>query len=122
MLYTSIEIGGKEYKCRLAAKNCVDLEKRMGTNPINVFAEIADGNKYPNLEDMILIFHASLQSFNHNITLEGAYDLYDAYVDEGHNLLDLIPFLLEVFKISGFFQENAMKDEVEAPNAYKVVK
>jgi len=30
MLYTILNIGSKEYKCRLTAKACVDLERRMG--------------------------------------------------------------------------------------------
>lgn len=33
MLYTIINVGEKEYKARLNAKACVELEKKLGTNP-----------------------------------------------------------------------------------------
>ena len=39
MLYTTITIDGVDYKARLNAKACVDLEKKLGTNPLNVFSK-----------------------------------------------------------------------------------
>lgn len=105
MLYTVLNVDGKEYKCRLTAKACVDLERRMGQNPLNVFTDIQKTNELPKVEDIITILHASLQALEHNISLEDTYDIYDKFVDEGNTLLELIPIIVDVFKVSGFFKE-----------------
>ena len=117
MLYSTFTVGDKEYKCRLTARACVDLEKKLGENPLNVFIKIANANgALPSIGDMVTILHASLQSMEHGITIEKAYELYDKYVDEGHTLVDFIPVILEIFKVSGFFNEeqgkNAQQEEV----------
>ena len=77
MLYTVLNVGDKEYKCRLTAKACVDLERRMGQNPLNVFTEIQKSNELPKVEDIIMILHASLQALEHNISLDDTYAIYD---------------------------------------------
>lgn len=105
MLYYTFTVKEKDYKCRLAAKNCVELEKKLGTNPLNIFMEIAKKGEVPNLEVLITILHASLQKFQHGMSLDDAYALYDEFVDEGHNLMDLVPVLLEIFKVSGLIGE-----------------
>lgn len=105
MLYTVLNVGNKEYKCRLTAKACVDLERKLGQNPLNIFTEIQNSNELPKVEDMIMILHASLQAMEHNISLDDTYAIYDEFVDEGNSLLELIPILIEIFKVSGFFKE-----------------
>ena len=90
MLYTVLNVGDKEYKCRLTAKACVDLERRMGQNPLNVFTEIQKSNELPKVEDIIMILHASLQALEHNISLDDTYAIYDEFVDEGNTLIELI--------------------------------
>lgn len=110
MLYTTFTAGGAEYKCRLNAKACVDLEKRLGKNPINIFSEIQKTNQIPLLEDMIAILHASLQTLEHSISLDKTYEIYDAFVDDGNTLQDLMPILIEIFKVSGFFKEDNTKN------------
>lgn len=116
MLYKSFNIGDKEYKARLTAKVCVDLEKKMGTNPLNVLAKMANENAVPNLEDLLMILHASLITYQHGITLDGVYELYDAMADEGKTIMDLIPLIMDIFKVSGFFNEEADK-KTDSKNA-----
>lgn len=114
MLYHIWKVNDKEYKCRLTARACVDLEKKLGENPLNVFIKIASsGVELPELGNLITILHASMQSMEHGMTLDKVYDLFDEYVDEGHTLVDLIPEVLEIFKISGFFNE----EQANAKNA-----
>lgn len=109
MLYTTIEINEKEYKCRLGAKECVDLERRLGANPLNLFLETSKKEQLPSIELLVSIFHASLNKYHHEIKLADAYKIYDDYVDEGHTLEDFIPFIMEIFEVSGFFK--APKEE-----------
>ena len=111
MLYTTITIDGVDYKARLNAKACVDLEKKLGTNPLNIFAKIADNGNIPDLGVLITMLQASLTAYNHGITMDKTYELYDKSVDEGHTLMDLVPILLDVFKVSGFFKEETIEEK-----------
>ena len=111
MLYTTITIDGVDYKARLNAMACVDLEKKLGTNPLNIFAKIADNGNIPDLGVLITMLQASLTAYNHGITMDKTYELYDKFVDEGHTLMDLVPILLDVFKVSGFFKEETIEEK-----------
>lgn len=105
MLYTTIKIKDEEYKARLSARDCVELEKKLGDNPLNIFLRDAQSDKLPSIELLVAIFHQSLQKYHHSITLSDAYDLYDNYVDDGNTLEDFIPVILEIFEVSGFFRQ-----------------
>ena len=59
MLYTTLTVCENEYKCRLTTKGCVDLEKKLGANPISIFMNIAN-NQLPKIEDMVAVLHASM--------------------------------------------------------------
>jgi len=120
MLYYTFTVKDNDYKCRLGAKECVDLEKKLGTNPLNIFMKIAQTQELPSLEVMITMLHASLQKYNHVTTMETAYDIYDEYVDEGHNLMDLVNVIMEVMKVSGLIPEEVKEDD-NAKNAVKVI-
>ena len=111
MLYTIITIDGVDYKARLNAKACVELEKKLGTNPLNVFSKIATDGSLPDLGVLITMLQASLTAYNHGITMDKTYELYDKFVDEGHTLMDLVPILLDVFKVSGFFKEETIEEK-----------
>lgn len=112
MLYEVITIGGKDYKARLTARALVDLEKRLGTSPINMFIKMGQQEGYmPELEFLLLIFHASLQAMEHGITLEKAYDLYDQMVEEGKTVADLLNFIVEVFQASGLVPKDSGEEE-----------
>ena len=117
MLYTTFTVKDKEYKARLTAKACVDLEKKLGTNPLNVFMGMMSSETVvlPKMEVMITILHASLQAYEHGVTIEKVYEIYDAFVDEGKTLMDLVPILIDIFKVSGFLPEEA--EEATIKNA-----
>lgn len=101
MLYTIFNVKDKEYKLRLNARACVDLERKLGTNPINVFMKISETNELPQMSELITILHACLQPYQHNMSLDATYQLFDDFAEEGHNLMDLVPILIEVFQESG---------------------
>lgn len=112
MLYTTIIINNKEYKARINAKACVDLEKKLGTNPLNIFINMNEGDTFnlPSLGDMLIILHAALQAYEHKITMDEVYALYDEFVEDGNNLTDLIPIVLEIYKVSGLIPEEVEKE------------
>lgn len=59
------------------------------------------GGELPTVSEIIAVLHASLQALEHGYTEEAVCDLYDEYIDEGHNLSDIVPVVIEVFQVSG---------------------
>lgn len=100
MLYTTWTVGGEDYRLRLTTKATVDLEKKLGRNPLSAFVDMGEG-KLPTMSETALLLQAAMQPLNHGITEAKTYDLMDAYFEEGHNLFDLVPVLVEVFQVSG---------------------
>jgi hypothetical protein len=113
MNYIDFEAGNKSYKLRLNTRNIVALEKTLGRNPMAIFFE-ADGNeRIPTITEMVAILHCSLQQYNHGISLNDAFDIFDDYVAEGHSTLEFIKVIMEVYQASGLMPKN----EEEAKNA-----
>mgnify|MGYP006908824005 CR=1 FL=1 len=107
MLFHTITIKDKDYKARLTARALVELEKKMGTNPVNVFIKMGQSEGYmPETSDLILILHASLQAMEHGITLDKTYELFDEMMDEGKSIVDLVNLIVEIFKVSGMYPDN----------------
>lgn len=107
MLYFDFDAGNKAYKLRLNTRNVVELEKKLGCNPLAIFG---DGNTIPTMTAMVHILHSSLQQYQHGITLEAAYDIFDEWFADGHTITDFIPVILEVYKVSGIINPNAVED------------
>ena len=108
MLYTEFNTGNKEYKLRLNTRNVVLLEKQLGCNPLSIFG---DGDTIPTVTVMVAILHASLQQYQHNITLNDAYDIFDEWLADGHASTDFIPVILEIYKVSGIIPDDTNKEE-----------
>lgn len=100
MNYAVFKIGEKELKLRLDTKNTVALERVMGTNPVNELLKCA-GGQMPSFDFISATLHASLQKFEHGYTISKVYDLIDEAIEEGKNLADFIPMLMDVFQVSG---------------------
>ena len=103
MKYTSLNYGGEELKLRITAAETINLEKKLGgRNPLDILMGIENGNM-PSVSSVLLILHASAQKFHHGLKFDDVVDLYDKYVEDGNAYTDLLPELIEVFKVSGFF-------------------
>lgn len=109
MLYVDFTAGGKDYKLRLNTRAIVALEKQLGMNPLAIFG---DGDTMPTITSLVTVLHASLQQYQHNITLENAYDIFDDYLADGHNMTDFLPVLVELYKVSGLIK-NTNKEDAE---------
>lgn len=104
MLFTELKIKEETYKLRLDARNSVSLERKLGKNPLEVLMETQTG-AMPKIDSMIEIFAASLNKYQHGITIEKAYDIYDEFIEDGNTFTEFIPVILDIFKASGFFKE-----------------
>ena len=111
MMYINFEAGNKEYKLRLNTRNVVMLEKQLGCNPIHIFG---DGETVPTITVMVAILHSALQQYNHGITLNDAYDIFDDYLADGHASTDFIPVILDIYKTSGLIPKDKEEEEKNA--------
>ena len=113
MNFINFEVGNENYKLRLNTKNIVALEKQIGRNPVSIFLENGV-ERIPTVTEMVAILHASLQQYNHGITLSDAYDLFDKYLED-HASTDFVPTIIEIYKASGIIARDS-KEEEEVKN------
>ena len=110
MNYITFEVGNSNYKLRLNTRGIVMLEKQLGCNPLGIFGT---GETIPTITTMVAILHASLQQYNHGITLNDAYDIFDKYLDEGHATTDFIPVILDIYRASGIIPKEGSEGKNE---------
>ena len=104
MLYFDFTAGNKNYKLRLNTRNVVALEKMLGCSPLAIFG---DGETLPTVTSMVSILFCSLQQYQHNISLNDAYDIFDEYLADGNALTDFLNVIIEVYKVSGLIKESS---------------
>lgn len=97
MMYYDFEAGNKSYKLRLNTRNTIALEKALGCNPLSVFG---DGDTLPTVSQMVNILWASLQTYEHGISLNDAYDIFDRYL-ENHVMTEFFEVIVGIYRVSG---------------------
>jgi hypothetical protein len=107
-MYYDFEAGNKTYRLRLNTRNIINLEKQLGCNPVAIFG---NGDTIPTISTMVNILYASMQQYNHGITLDDAYSIFDEYL-ANHSMTEFIPVILEIYKVSGIIKA----EEVEGKN------
>lgn len=107
MMYIDFSVADKNYKLRLNTRNIVALEKQIGCNPLSIFG---DGSTIPAVTVMVAVLHASLQQYQHNITLNDAYDIFDAYLDDHHTMTDFLSVIVDIYKVSGLMTSGNDED------------
>lgn len=104
MNYTEFTAGNKDYKLRLNTRNVVALEKKLGCNPLSIFG---DGDTIPTITTMVAILHASLTQYQHGISFEDAYSIFDAYLEDGNAMTDFIPVIIDIYRASGLIKDES---------------
>lgn len=108
MMYLDFTAGNKAYKLRLTTRGIVSLEKALGMNPLAIFGS---GDTIPTITTMVQILHAALQSMNHGITMNDAYDIFDEYIADGNSINDFILVIVELYKVSGLIKNSESIDQ-----------
>ena len=108
MMYVDFHAGDKDYKLRLNTRAVVALEKQLGCNPLGIFG---DGESIPTITTMVTVLHASLQALHHGININDAYDIFDAYLEDGNTMTDFIKVILEVYKVSGIINDGEQSEK-----------
>ena len=104
MMYFDFNAGNKDYKLRLNTRNVIALEKMLGCSPLAIFG---DGETLPTVTSMVSILFCSLQQYQHNISLNDAYDIFDEYLADGNALTDFLNVIIGVYKVSGLIKESS---------------
>ena len=132
MLYTTATIAGKEYKLRLGAQDCIDVERRLGKSALDVFLQMAPKGAspdaspdeldlktiaMPHVEDLCIILCGAMQRFQHGMTLPEMLKLYDAHIESGGGYNDFIPIVRDVLEVSGYIPKEEKKNESAAEDA-----
>lgn len=105
-------VGDKTYRLSLTTRGIVQLERRLGYNPImmfvsNINSEISnDDVRIPTTSEMATVLHLAMQRFNHGITPESVYDIIDDYIAMGNTTIDLVPIIVDLFKNSGIMPKD----------------
>ena len=107
MMYVDFTAGSKSYRLRLSTRNTVMLEKQLGCNPLSVFG---NGDTLPTVTQMVNILYASLIQYNHGLTLNDAYDIFDEWLEDGHTMTDFIQIILQIYKVSGLIQNDGTEE------------
>lgn len=108
-MFTNLTVKGETYNLRLTTKTSIQLEKALGFNPLNLLYAMSEG-QIPKLSDCLILLQYMLQSMNHGFNAEKTMELYDDYIEDGHNMLDLIPIFVEVFENSGYIAKDAVAE------------
>lgn len=102
-MYYVFTVGNKEYKLHLSTRNVVMLEKQLGCNPLMIFGT---GDRIPTVEEMVNVLYASITKYNHGITLNDTFDIFDAYLEDGHTITDFIQVIVDIYKASGIIAKS----------------
>lgn len=108
MMYIDFSAGNKDYKLRLNTRNIVELEKALGCNPLSIFG---NGETMPTITVLVTVLHASLQQYQHGISLTDTYDILDKYLADGHSITDFVPVILDIYKASGIIPDDKENTE-----------
>ncbi len=111
MMYEIVTIKEKEYKLCLPMQHLIELEKKIGQNPLNKLMEMSQGNNLPEMEFIADVIHYSLKKFQPKININGAYEFIDEYFEEEDNdLVSLMELMMGIFNKSGFLKMNKVAE------------
>ena len=108
MMYVDFNAGNKEYKLRLNTRNVVALEREIECNPLAIFG---NGDTVPTISVMVAVLHNSLQQYQHGITKNDAYDIFDEYLADGNSVTDFIAVIIEIYRVSGLIPKAAENEK-----------
>lgn len=102
MMYVDFNAGNQQYKLRLSIRATVALEKQLGVNPLMIFG---DGEQIPTITTMVNVLHASLLQYHHGISVNDAFNIFEAWLNDGNSVVDFLPVIIDIYKVSGIIKD-----------------
>lgn len=99
--FYTLTVGGEEYRLRLTASAIMSIEKKLGKSLFSALENIQDNV----IETVVTILWGAAQPLNANFPYEKAAGLFDAYIDDGHSIEELMLEINALFEVSGFFKK-----------------
>lgn len=109
MMFYILKVGEKEYKLRLTTHAIMNLEKKIGMNPLMIFG--SKGEQVPTVSVMLQVLAASLEAFNHGVGEKEACEIFDNWLADGNTIADFINIILEIYKVSGLLKQPNNEEE-----------
>lgn len=106
-MYFDFELKEQTYKLRLTTKTTMDLEKKLGCNPIGIFGS---GDRIPSVTEMVAILHASLQANHHGMSIDKVADIFDKFLEE-HTVTEFIPVIVGIYRASGIIARGTEEEK-----------
>ena len=107
------KVGDREYQLKLTSRWIEKVETKYGRS---VFTLVMDDD-VPALSVMLTIIQAAMSPWEHGITYTKLQDIYDSWVEEGGNQMDLLSkVVIPTMAVSGFFtgkQTEALQDRMD---------
>lgn len=97
---TKIKIANEDYRLSLQIESLIELEDELGYNPLEVIVNAAN-ERLPKLREMVLFLKYAMKRYNHSVDSKKAMELFKTYLNEGHEVFDLIPIFVEVLQNDG---------------------
>lgn len=113
MKFATWEVGDKSYKLKLTTSATVELESKLGCNPLVVFG--ISEPVIPTFKQMGLILQAAI-GYEKPISLSNVFSLIDEYFETGHDLSDLTNLIKDVYLASGLISEAEEEGTEEEKN------
>ena len=104
------EVGDRVLNMRLTTSAIVDLESKLGCNPLVIFG--VDEPKIPTFKQMAMVLQAAI-GYEKPISMSNVYSLIDEYFEAGHNTSDLSLLIADIYKASGLIGETEADEEAE---------
>lgn len=116
--FTTWTVAGKEYDLKLKSSSICEAEEKLGGT--NILMYIGAENGFPTLNAMMIITYYAMKPWNHGIELNEVYDLYDTYIEEGHNMTEFYTdVFVNIYEVSGFFGKAQVKSLEKAAKEIK---
>lgn len=100
----TLTVKGKDYPIKITTRTALDMEEKLGTNPLNAILKIQRNEELPDLKTLLIMLHFGLQKLNHGISWNDTLQLFDDYCEEDGNIVALIELILDAFKESGLIK------------------
>ncbi|MFT8610283.1 MAG: DUF6096 family protein [Liquorilactobacillus nagelii] len=97
--------GGLNLELKLAARDILEIEKRLGKSMMSLFMSGDGEMKLPPINEILIVLQGANQT--HGVTDTDIFKAFEKYLDEGHSPMELFQVLTDLFQESGFFGKKA---------------
>ena len=100
----TLTVKGKDYPIKITTRAALDMEEKLGTNPLNTILKIQRNEELPDLKTLLVMLHYSLQKLNHGISWNDTLQLFDDYCEDDGDIVTLLELIVDAFKESGLIK------------------